>query len=135
METIITKYTTDLRTQATHLYSGSEITTDAPLDNNGKAEFFSPTDLLAAALASCMLTIMGILGRREGFSIDGTTARVTKIMGNDPRRIAEVLIELDFPANNYSDKEKKYIETAAKTCPVAKSLHADLKQTIHFHYH
>jgi len=134
METILTKYTSDLHTQARHLYSGSEIMTDAPLDNNGKAEFFSPTDLVAAALASCMLTVMGILGKREGFSVDGTEARIVKNMGNDPRRIAEVIIELDFPANNYSDKEKAYIEVAARTCPVAKSLHPDLKQTIIFHY-
>jgi len=135
METIVTKYTSDLHTQATHLYSGSEILTDAPLDNNGKAEFFSPTDLLATALASCMMTVMGILGKREGFSIDGTTARVTKIMGNDPRRVAEIIIELDFPSTNYSVKEKAYIEGAARACPVAKSLHPDLKQTILFHYH
>lgn len=135
METIFTKYTDNLHTQARHLYSGTEIMTDAPIDNNGKAEFFSPTDLAAASLASCMLTIMGMLGQREGFSIDGTEARITKIMGNNPRRIVEIIIELDFPANNYSDKEKAYIETAAKTCPVAKSLHPDLKQTIHFHYH
>lgn len=135
METIVTQYTTDLHTQATHLYSGSEIMTDAPLDNKGKAEFFSPTDLVATALASCMMTVMGILGNREGFSMDGTTARVTKIMGNDPRRIAEILIELDFPPNNYSVKEKAYIEGAARACPVAKSLHPDLKQTILFHYH
>jgi uncharacterized OsmC-like protein len=135
METIITKYTNDLHTIATHLYSGSEILTDAPLDNNGKAEFFSPTDLVATALASCMLTVMGILGQREGFRVDGTTAKVTKIMGNDPRRIAEIMIELDFPANNYTTKEKAYIEGAARACPVAKSLHPDLKQTIIFHYH
>jgi uncharacterized OsmC-like protein len=134
METILTKYTGDLHTQAQHLYSGSEILTDAPLDNNGKAEFFSPTDLVASALASCMLTVMGILGRREGFSIDGAQAKITKIMGDSPRRIAEIIISLDFPANNYTDKEKAYIETAAKSCPVAKSLHPDLKQTIIFHY-
>ena len=126
-------YKGDLRTEATHLHSRSQILTDAPLDNQGKAEFFSPTDLVATALASCMITIMGILGRRENITpIDGTDAEVTKVMYSDPRRIGEVHITLTFPKNNFSDKEKKMYENAARACPVAKSLHADIAQKITF---
>ena len=85
-------YTGDLRCKSTHLYSGTDIFTDAPLDNQGQAAFFSPTDLMATSLANCMLTIMGIAARTHQFSIDGTRAEVTKIMASDPRRIAEVKI-------------------------------------------
>ncbi len=127
-------YTGDLRCKSTHLYSGTDIFTDAPLDNQGQAAYFSPTDLMATSLANCMLTIMGIAARTHQFSIDGTRAEVTKIMASDPRRIAEVKIELYFPPNNYSDKEKKIIDHIAHTCPVALSLHPDLKQNITFHF-
>ena len=127
-------YTGDLRCKSTHLYSGTDIFTDAPLDNQGQAAFFSPTDLMATSLANCMLTIMGIAARTHQFSIDCTRAEVTKIMASDPRRIAEVKIELYFPPNNYSDKEKKIIDHIAHTCPVALSLHPDLKQNITLHF-
>lgn len=125
-------YTKDLRTEATHLLSGDTIVTDAPPDNKGKGEAFSPTDLAATSLASCMLTIMGISANEHGFSIDGATAEVTKIMMSGPRRIGEIHITLTFPSNNYSAKEKKFIEKAAFTCPVSQSLHPDLKQQIEF---
>ena len=134
METIHTTYTGQLRTQAKHMRSGNEIITDAPLDNKGKGEAFSPTDLLAASLGSCMITIMGISANEHGFNIDGTKARITKIMASDPRRVAEIKIEFDFPKNDYSDKEKKFIEMAAKTCPSSLSLHPDLIQRINFNY-
>lgn len=134
METIHTTYIGQLRTQAKHLQSGNEIITDAPLDNKGKGEAFSPTDLLAASLGSCMMTIMGISANEHGFNIDGTKARITKIMASNPRRVQEVKIEFDFPKNNYSDKEKKFIEYAAKTCPSSLSLHPDLIQSISFNY-
>lgn len=134
METIHTTYTGQLRTQARHNQSGNEIMTDAPLDNKGKGEAFSPTDLLAASLGSCMMTIMGISAHEHGFNIDGTKARITKIMASSPRRVAEIKIEFDFPKNNYSDKEKKFIEMAAKTCPSSLSLHPDLIQNINFNY-
>jgi uncharacterized OsmC-like protein len=129
-ETTQTLYIGDLRTKAKHVLSGNEIITDAPPDNKGKGEAFSPTDLLATALGSCMITIMGISAREHGFNIDGTTARIWKFMESNPRRVGEVKIELDFPKNNYTEKEKKLIEKAAYTCPVYLSLHPDLKKTI-----
>jgi putative redox protein len=124
------KYTSELRTEMTHIQSGTVVITDAPLDNKGKGGAFSPTDLAAASLCSCMMTIMGISGREHGFSIDGAEARVTKVMASDPRRIAEVIIEIDFPEFPYSGKHIRIIEHISKNCPVALSLHPDLKQTI-----
>lgn len=134
METTQTEYLGELRTQATHVYSGNTIITDAPLDNKGKAEAFSPTDLLATALGSCMITIMGIAAREHGFDMDGTTAKIWKIMESNPRRVSEVKIDLTFPKNNYSEKEKKIIERSAFTCPVYLSLHPDLKKIITFNF-
>ncbi len=134
METIRTEYLGDLRTKAIHVQSGNEILTDAPVDNNGKGEYFSPTDLVAAAFGSCMLTVIGIVANRSTFSIDGTQIKVTKVMASDPRRIGEIIVELNFPHNNYSDKEKEIIKHTALTCPVAKSLHPDLKQTLIFNF-
>lgn len=126
-------YTGDLRTSATHLQSGSAIETDAPLDNNGKGERFSPTDLVATALASCMLTIMGIAARAHGFSIEGTQCDVTKIMVPDPRRIGEIKVSMTFPKTEvYDSKTQAIIERAALTCPVFESLHPELKKTIEF---
>lgn len=130
--TIETIYTGELRTQATHLASQNTIITDAPIDNNGKGEAFSPTDLLAASLGSCMLTIMGIAANTHGFSIDGTKISITKIMAANPRRVGEIIVDFAFPNNNYNDKEKMLIEKAAASCPVALSLHPDLKQTVQF---
>src|SRR5512138_1288073 len=92
----------DLRTEVVHKLSGTILTTDAPPDNQGKGEFFSPTDLVATALGSCMLTIMGIAGKTHGFDVAGTTWKITKIMADNPRRIAEVVIEITFPPNNYT---------------------------------
>jgi uncharacterized OsmC-like protein len=132
MATSKVTYSAGLRTSATHYLSGDTIITDAPPDNKGKGEAFSPTDLLATSLACCMLTIMGIAAREHGFNIDGTSAEVTKIMYAEPRRVGEVHIELRFPGHQYSDKEKKIIEKAAFTCPVSQSLHPDLKQEIKF---
>ena len=132
--TIETIYTGELRTQATHLVSQNTIITDAPLDNNGKGEAFSPTDLLAASLGSCMLTIMGIAAKAHEFSIDGTKISITKIMAGNPRRVGEIIVDFTFPDNNYNDKEKMLIEKAAASCPVALSLHPDLKQTVHFNW-
>lgn len=126
-------YTGDLRTSATHIQSGSAIETDAPLDNNGKGERFSPTDLVATALASCMLTIIGIAARAHGFSIEGTQCDVTKIMVPDPRRIGEIKVSMTFPKEEvYDAKTQAIIERAALTCPVFESLHPDMKKTIEF---
>jgi putative redox protein len=134
MPTVHTEYLGDLRTKARHLQSGNELITDAPLDNQGRGEAFSPTDTLATSLGSCMLTIIGIAARNKGFSIDGTKLDITKVMANDPRRVSEVVLEFNFPHNNYSEKEKEIISAAAKGCPVARSLHPDLKQTIIMNY-
>lgn len=133
METVRTTYLSDLRTEATHVRSGNKLTTDAPVDNQGRGEFFSPTDLLATALGSCMLTIMGIAARTHGFDIDGTDVKITKVMGTAPRRVVEIIVELTFP-HSYTPKERKIIELSAKECPVANSLHPDLKQTLIFNY-
>ena len=134
MPTIETKYQGELRTHATHVRSGNTLITDAPIDNQGKGEAFSPTDLLATSLGSCAMTIIGIAARSHGFNVDGTVIRITKIMADNPRRVGEVIVEFDFPKNNYSAKEKAIIENAARTCPVAKSLSPDLKQSILFNY-
>lgn len=135
METVRTIYQGDLRTRAKHIQSGNEFITDAPTDNQGRGEAFSPTDLLAAALGSCMLTIIGIAANTHGFNIDGTEVKITKIMASNPRRVAEVVVEFFFPkTQSYSKKEKILIEKAALECPVAKSLHPDLKQTVSFNY-
>lgn len=134
MSTSKSTYLGDLRTECTHIKSGTKIVTDAPVDNQGKGEFFSPTDLVATALGSCMITIMGIATRSHGFSIDGARWEVTKIMADNPRRISEIIVELTFPDANYTDQQKRLIEHISKTCPVALSLHPDLKQTVKIHY-
>ena len=133
MITSTVKYTGGLRTEALHLQSGNSLMTDAPKDNHGKGEAFSPTDLVATALASCMLSVMGIVAMKDGITpMDGATADVTKVMYAEPRRIGEIHIVITMPKNNFTDKEKKIYENAAHTCPVAKSLHPDLKQVIEF---
>ena len=126
-------YLGELRTAATHLRSSTIVETDAPVDNQGKGERFSPSDLVATALASCMLTIMGIAARTHEINIGGTECDVEKIMGTNPRRITEVKINMQFPLDQaYTDKEKKLLEHAALTCPVIESLHPDLKKTVSF---
>lgn len=133
MATLKTKYLGNLRTEIEHLQSGNKITTDAPTDNNGKGEYISPTDMLAAALGSCMLTIMGISAQRNGFSIDGTTIDTTKVMGTDPRRVAELHLTFNFP-HDYTDTQKRMLENAMRTCPVEYSLHPDIKREFKFNY-
>ncbi|HEY0668821.1 MAG TPA: OsmC family protein [Sphingobacteriaceae bacterium] len=125
-------YLGNLRTESTHIASGERITTDAPVDNKGRGEAFSPTDLLATSLGNCMLTLIGIAANEHGFNIDGTTCSITKIMAPDPRRVVEIKAELKFPANSYTDKQKKIIERAALTCPVYLSLHPDLNKNVSF---
>ena len=128
-------YQGGLRTAATHQRSGTVIETDAPLDNQGKGERFSPSDLVATALASCMATIMGIAARTQGISIEGMQLDVEKIMAASPRRIAEIKVDIRFPATEtYSDKHRAILEHAALTCPVYLSLHAELKKTVTFHW-
>jgi len=130
METAKTRYLGDLRTEMTHVRSGSVIITDAPVDNKGKGEYFSPTDLVASALGSCIFTIMGIASREHGFSIDGSSCRITKIMTDKPRKIGEIRIEFDFTSNIYTEKQKTILEYCVKTCPVALSLNESVVQNV-----
>lgn len=133
MPTIETVYLGELRTSAKHLQSGNEIITDAPTDNMGRGEAFSPTDLLSASLGSCMLTIMGIAAKTHGLDITGARLSITKIMASDPRRVSGIILEFKMPAGkNYSEKDRMVLERAAATCPVALSLHPDLEQSIRF---
>ena len=127
------KYKGELRTEAEHLRSGKTIITDAPIDNQGKGEAFSPTDLVATALASCMLTIMGIVAERDGIKLEGTIAEVEKDMAENPRRIGEIKIKIKF-SQKLNPEEREKLERAAKTCPVSGSLNENLKETFEFIY-
>lgn len=131
-----TVYLGHLRTEIEHLQSGNKVITDAPLDNHGKGEFFSPTDMFSASLGSCILTIIGISAEGHGFSIEGTTLEIEKVMSSEPpRRVAEIKINIQLPKGmEYNDKQKRIIESAAKTCPVAQSLHPDIVKNIKFIY-
>jgi putative redox protein len=128
-------YQGDLRAECTHLQSGTVIVTDAPCDNQGKGEAFSPTDLLATSLGACILTIMGINARDHSIDITGTEVEITKIMASDPRRVAEVVVAFFFPDKPFAPEEKQFIESLAGTSPVPLSLHPELKQTIKFNWH
>lgn len=132
--TVKTTYLGDLRTENIHVQSGSKIITDAPIDNRGKGEAFSPTDLLATALGNCIMTIMGIKAMDNGIDIVGTEIEITKIMANDPRRVSEVIMEFKFPKKGYSDDEKRLIESVAGTSPVPLSVNSGLKQTVRFNW-
>ena len=129
MTTSKVTYQGDLRTQAIHLQSNDEIITDAPVDNHGKGEAFSPTDLLATSLASCMLTIIGIKARDMEIDITGTRAEVTKVMAANPRRVSEVHVAITFN-KQLDDKTQKIFYNTALTCPVAKSIHPDIIQKV-----
>ncbi len=123
-------YKGKLRTEAVHLKSGNSIITDAPTDNHGKGEAFSPTDLAATSLASCILTIMGIAADKRDIDISGAAAEVTKVMASDPRRIARIEINITMPARDYSTSEKKVLEKAAHHCPVGLSLAEGTEEAI-----
>ncbi|SHG45486.1 Uncharacterized OsmC-related protein [Flavobacterium segetis] len=124
-------YLGDLRTSSIHLQSGTEILSDAPVDNNGKGEAFSPTDMVANALATCMMTIMGIKARDLEIDLKNSTAEVLKIMNADPRRIS--VIEIGFQLQGTENqKEKTILERAAMTCPVFLSLHPEIEKRITF---
>lgn len=126
-------YLGDLRTSSIHTNSGSEIISDAPLDNNGKGEAFSPTDTVANALASCMFTVMGIKARDMEVDFSGSTAEVTKVMGTEPRRITEVHVTFNISIS-VDEKTKTILEKTAMTCPVFFSLHPDIKKEITFNW-
>jgi putative redox protein len=122
-----------LRTAIRHEASGAEGLTDAPVDNRGQGRAFSPTDLLATSLASCLCTIMGIAALDRGWSLDGMTARIHKTMASDPRRVAGVRVEVHVPGE-WDEKARRVLEHAARTCPVALSLHPDLEQDLVFRW-
>lgn len=133
MATSKVTYLGDLRTSSVHLQSGNTIITDAPTDNHGKGEAFSPTDSVANALATCMLTVMGIKAKDLEVDFTGSTAEVTKIMGTDPRRIVEIHVTFDM--NLIADeKTRTVLERTALTCPVYFSLHPDIKKEISFNW-
>lgn len=126
-------YLGNLRTESEHLQSGNKYITDAPLDNNGKGEAFSPTDTVATGLANCMITVMGIKANDMRVNMDGTTAMVTKTMAANPRRISKIEIILEFPIG-IDSKSQKILENTAKTCPVYNSLHPDIEKIIVFNW-
>lgn len=130
--TVKTKYLGELRTKSLHVKSQENLITDAPVDNNGKGEAFSPTDLLATSLATCMITIMGIAAKTHKLAIEGLECNVTKVMAANPRRVAEIIIEFRFPQNDFDDRERQILKNAARSCPVALSLHPDVKQSVDF---
>ncbi len=123
-------YQGSFHTEATHTRSGNAISTDAPVDNHGKGEAFSPTDLLATSLASCALTTIALQGNKKGINIDGASAEVVKHMASDPRRVSQIDIIFKMPPNHFTDEEKTFIRHVIDTCPVAKSLHPDLVQSV-----
>ena len=133
MNTLEIKYQGDLRTTATHLDSGSKISTDAPKDNHGLGETFSPTDMVCSALASCILTIMAIAVEKNNVDIKNTIAIVKKTMGNNPRRIVKIEINLTFP-KEYDLKTKTILQKAAHNCPVHHSLSEKIEKNISFTY-
>lgn len=126
-------YKGDLRTESTHLQSGSVTVTDAPKDNHGKGEAFSPTDMVANSLATCMFSIMGIKAKQMEIDIAGSTAEVTKIMQAEPRKISEIIVVLNMQGVA-DEKSKTILERAALTCPVFLSLHPDIKKSITFNW-
>lgn len=134
MATISEKYMGDLRVECVHNASGTVIITDAPVDNQGKGEAFSPTDLCATALASCATTIMGIYARSHDIDITGMTVEVVKTMSASPRRIGKLEVTFNMPEREYSDREKKALINAAHTCPVHLSLHPDIEQIFTFNW-
>ncbi len=128
------KYIGELRTQSTHLKSSDVILTDAPVDNNGKGDAFSPTDLVASALCSCMTTVMGICAEKNNFELPKSTAQVTKVMESHPRRISKIIIEINFDKNSLSDQQVEKLIAVAKGCPVAQSLNSDLIQEVIYNF-
>jgi putative redox protein len=134
MTTLTTQYKGTLRTENVHTRSGSLVITDAPVDNQGKGEAFSPTDLVCTALSSCMLTTMGILADREQVDLKGMQTEVLKIMGSAPRKIAEIQVTLSHPHLQATEVQKQKLRNAALTCPVALSLHESVKQTVIFNF-
>jgi uncharacterized OsmC-like protein len=125
-------YLGDLRTECTHIQSGTKIITDAPLDNHGKGEAFSPTDLLATSLASCMMTIIGIYCKNHGINFDSCTAEIEKIMVVNPRKVEKIIVHMDFTGNNWDSSTLEKVIIAGKTCPVAKTIEDSVQIEFNF---
>lgn len=134
MTTLTSVYRGELRTESTHSRSGNSLITDAPVDNKGKGEAFSPTDLVCTALSTCMLTTMGIWADKEGLNMTGMHVEVVKIMASNPRKIAEIQVRLMHPDLRASAEQKEKLKEIAHTCPVALSLHDTVKQTVQFDF-
>ena len=126
-------YKGELRTLATHIPTGEIIETDAPIDNNGRGEKFSPTDMFASSLGSCMHTIMGITAKSHGFNIDGSSVDLEKTMGKSPRRISEINLNINI-RGQLTEKQREILIKAAKHCPVSKSIHPEIKENILFNF-
>lgn len=135
MATATVHYQGDLRTTCTHLQSNTPITTDAPTDNHGRGEAFSPTDLLATSLVSCMITTMGIKAAQANIPFDNAEGELTKVMANNPRRVAEIQVTIRMAKKGLTDEQIKFLEDIALNCPVAKSLHPDIHQEVKFEYY
>lgn len=132
MPTATGKYLGDLRTVFTHDASGGQLLTDAPVDNHGRGEAFSPTDTVCAALSACMMTLMGIYARRENLDMTGMESRVTKHMSASPRRISRIEVEFSWPAAGAGEHQVEMMKRTAMTCPVALSLHPDIELDVRF---
>ncbi len=127
-------YESNLRTTCLHLQSGSVFETDAPTDNKGKGERFSPTDLIATGLGACLITTMGIKAESMDIALDGAKVEVTKVMVSDPRRIGKIIVHATMPALNLDEKSKEILERVGRTCPVERSLHPDVELDIQFNW-
>jgi uncharacterized OsmC-like protein len=127
-------YEGNLRCKAEHIQSGTTLLTDAPLDNQGKGESFSPTDLLAIALGTCMATVMGIEANNLKINLSGTQLHINKVMGILPRRVVEIKVEITIPDENFTESQKNKLIEIGINCPVAKSIHPDIYQNIKFNF-
>ena len=134
MSTATSSYLGDLRISSTHVRSGNEIITDAPIDNHGKGAAFSPTDLLATSLLNCMITVIGIKANQKGIKAGEINGNVNKVMASGPRRVSRLEIMISFTSFELTDAEKKLLEQTALNCPVAKSIHPDITTTVEFIY-
>tara|TARA_B100001029_G_scaffold173802_1_gene173148 strand:- start:3711 stop:4118 length:408 start_codon:yes stop_codon:yes gene_type:complete len=128
------RYVGELRTSSTHVKTGKNIITDAPIDNNGKGQAFAPTDLVSSALCSCITTVMGICAEKGKFEMPNSKAKITKLMSTNPRKISEIKIEINFEKNSLTDVQKRKLISVGKNCPVAKSLNSDIKQNLIFNF-
>ncbi len=134
MDTSTVTYLGGLRTEAVHVRSGVKINTDAPLDNHGRGEAFSPTDLMSTSLACCMMTLMGIAAENKGITLEGLKAAVVKKMAVAPRKVESIEIRFEMEGSGLDDRQRAILEHAARTCPVSLSLNSELQQNISFTY-